>query len=180
MSETVIPGLNDHVALPHSHVGMLFANDVAAQVGHLWALNQAELPRQFVLAYQTATTTDSRALADTLVNRSAHRYGDEYRFQVDVVESPTSDVARWYVRNFQRVRLVTSPTTAVDTDAVIQPLAQTPTPPAPDFVGASYTLARRWTPDGLSGAPLARWLLFNDAKTPTKDEKVVLWVKGTE
>lgn len=152
----------------------------AAQVGHLWALNQAELPRQVVLAYQTATTTDSRALADTLVNRSAHRYGDEYRFQVDVVESPTSDVARWYVRNFQRVRLVTSPTTAVDTDAVIQPLAQTPTPPAPDFVGASYTLARRWTPDGLSGAPLARWLLFNDAKTPTKDEKVVLWVKGTE
>ena len=34
VSETVIPGLNDHLALPHSHVGMLFANDVAAQVGH--------------------------------------------------------------------------------------------------------------------------------------------------
>jgi pimeloyl-ACP methyl ester carboxylesterase len=34
VSETVIPGLNDHVALPHSHVGMLFANDVAAQVGY--------------------------------------------------------------------------------------------------------------------------------------------------
>jgi hypothetical protein len=30
----VIPGLNDHIVLPHSHVGMLFANDVAAQVGH--------------------------------------------------------------------------------------------------------------------------------------------------
>jgi len=27
---------------------------------------------------------------------------------------------------------------------------------------------------------LARWLLFNEAKTPTQDEKVVLWVKGTE
>jgi pimeloyl-ACP methyl ester carboxylesterase len=34
VSETVIPGLNDHVLVPHSHVGMLFANDVAAQVGH--------------------------------------------------------------------------------------------------------------------------------------------------
>jgi len=34
VSETVIPGLKDHVVLPHSHVGMLFANDVAAQVGH--------------------------------------------------------------------------------------------------------------------------------------------------
>ncbi len=30
VSETVIPGLNDHIVLPHSHVGMLFANDVAA------------------------------------------------------------------------------------------------------------------------------------------------------
>ncbi len=34
VSETVIPGLNDHIVLPHSHVGMLFANDVAAQVGY--------------------------------------------------------------------------------------------------------------------------------------------------
>jgi pimeloyl-ACP methyl ester carboxylesterase len=34
VSETVIPGLNGHMVLPHSHVGMLFANDVAAQVGH--------------------------------------------------------------------------------------------------------------------------------------------------
>ena len=34
VSETVIPGLDDHVVVPHSHVGMLFANDVAAQVGH--------------------------------------------------------------------------------------------------------------------------------------------------
>ena len=34
VSETVIPGLDDHVLVPHSHVGMRFANDVAALVGH--------------------------------------------------------------------------------------------------------------------------------------------------
>ena len=41
VSETVIPGLNDHIVLPHSHVGMLFANDVAAPGGAfppVWAL----------------------------------------------------------------------------------------------------------------------------------------------
>jgi pimeloyl-ACP methyl ester carboxylesterase len=32
--ETVIPGLADHLVLPHSHIGMLFAADVAAQVAH--------------------------------------------------------------------------------------------------------------------------------------------------
>ncbi len=32
--ETVIPGLTDHIVLPHSHIGMLFAGDVAANVAH--------------------------------------------------------------------------------------------------------------------------------------------------
>jgi len=34
ISETVIPGLHDHIVLPHSHMGMIFAPDVAAQVAH--------------------------------------------------------------------------------------------------------------------------------------------------
>ncbi|HET7203253.1 MAG TPA: alpha/beta fold hydrolase [Steroidobacteraceae bacterium] len=34
VAETVIPGLADHLVLPHSHIGMLFANDVADQVAH--------------------------------------------------------------------------------------------------------------------------------------------------
>jgi pimeloyl-ACP methyl ester carboxylesterase len=34
VAETVIPGLTDHLVLPHSHIGMLFARDVADQVAH--------------------------------------------------------------------------------------------------------------------------------------------------
>lgn len=34
VAETLIPGLTDHLVLPHSHIGMLFANDVADQVAH--------------------------------------------------------------------------------------------------------------------------------------------------
>lgn len=34
VSETRIPGLADHLVLPHSHVGMLYARDVAANVAH--------------------------------------------------------------------------------------------------------------------------------------------------
>jgi pimeloyl-ACP methyl ester carboxylesterase len=32
VSETLIPGLTDHLVVPHSHMGMLFAADVARQV----------------------------------------------------------------------------------------------------------------------------------------------------
>jgi pimeloyl-ACP methyl ester carboxylesterase len=34
ITETMIPGLTDHLVLPHSHIGMLFADDVADQVAH--------------------------------------------------------------------------------------------------------------------------------------------------
>ena len=34
VTETVIPGLTDHLVLPHSHIGMLFASDVAEQLAH--------------------------------------------------------------------------------------------------------------------------------------------------
>jgi pimeloyl-ACP methyl ester carboxylesterase len=33
VSETIIPGLTDHLVLPHSHIGMLYADDVAEQIG---------------------------------------------------------------------------------------------------------------------------------------------------
>jgi pimeloyl-ACP methyl ester carboxylesterase len=34
VSETRMPGLADHLVLPHSHFGMLYARDVTAQVAH--------------------------------------------------------------------------------------------------------------------------------------------------
>jgi pimeloyl-ACP methyl ester carboxylesterase len=34
VSETRVPGLADHLVLPHSHFGMLYARDVAAEVAH--------------------------------------------------------------------------------------------------------------------------------------------------
>jgi pimeloyl-ACP methyl ester carboxylesterase len=40
--ETVIPGLADHLVMPHSHMGMLFADDVAAQIAHFLRLGRFE------------------------------------------------------------------------------------------------------------------------------------------
>jgi pimeloyl-ACP methyl ester carboxylesterase len=34
VSETQVPGLADHIVVPHSHFGMLLSRDVAAQVAH--------------------------------------------------------------------------------------------------------------------------------------------------
>lgn len=46
VSETRLPGLDDHLLLPHSHMGMLFAQDVAAQVAHFLRHGHFERPRE--------------------------------------------------------------------------------------------------------------------------------------
>jgi len=44
VSETQIPGLADHLVVPHSHFGMLLSHDVAAQVAHF--LREGRFRRQ--------------------------------------------------------------------------------------------------------------------------------------
>jgi pimeloyl-ACP methyl ester carboxylesterase len=44
VSETQLPGLDDHLLLPHSHMGMLFAQEVAAQVAHFLRYGRFERP----------------------------------------------------------------------------------------------------------------------------------------
>jgi pimeloyl-ACP methyl ester carboxylesterase len=46
VSETIIPGLTDHLVLPHSHIGMLFAQDVADQVGHFLRAGRFNRPKR--------------------------------------------------------------------------------------------------------------------------------------
>ena len=45
VQETIIPGLADHIVLPHSHIGMLFAGDVAANVAHFLRTARFLAPR---------------------------------------------------------------------------------------------------------------------------------------
>jgi pimeloyl-ACP methyl ester carboxylesterase len=44
VSETRIPGLADHLVVPHSHVGMLFAADVAREVAHFLSHGRFSAP----------------------------------------------------------------------------------------------------------------------------------------
>lgn len=57
VSETIIPGLADHLVLPHSHMGMLTAGDVADQVAYF--LRQGSFHRPTVGAPPAADVVDS-------------------------------------------------------------------------------------------------------------------------
>ncbi len=160
------------------------------QLGRVWTLSHDNRPpRQAQLPYLTVTSPDVRTLAQTLADRSAHRYGDERRFQIDIVAGPSANTLRWYTRSFQRTRLVTAPLAEAGVDAVIVPLApdgaQTvaadPVPPGPGFIGAPFALTRRWTPQDLSAAQFTRWLLQGlaerDIIAASDKQDVILWLQ---
>jgi hypothetical protein len=48
------------------------------------------------------------------------------------------------------------------------------------FSGQSFRLAQSWTPDGLRGRPLWRWLLFGQFDALQGEQRAVLWVQAEQ
>ncbi len=150
-----------------------------AQVRGLWLHNlDGTLPRYLVEPFQTQTSPDVRALVATLEERSARQYGDPHRFHVEVADGPTREVWQWYLRAFDQVQVTLSPTSTDSPDAVITPLTDNPQEPLPGTTGAPFEVTNRWTPAGLAGPELLRWLLYAEAKTPPEQVENILWIRG--
>jgi hypothetical protein len=59
-------------------------------------------------------------------------------------------------------------------------LAAADLPIGETFRGQGHPLRWHWTPWGLWGQDLGRWLLFGEGSLPIVDQEVVLWVSGIE
>jgi hypothetical protein len=46
------------------------------------------------------------------------------------------------------------------------------------FVGQDFAIRVLWSPAGLGGQSLVRWILLRTATTPVSFERAVLWVEG--
>lgn len=152
-----------------------------AQLRGLWTTNfDPGLARYLVEPYRTHSAPDVRTLVATLEERSARQYGDEHRFHIEVVDGPQREVWQWYVRQFDQVQVTMSPVSAGNPDAVIAPFAEEPQEPLPGARGAPFVATHRWTPAGLAGSDLFRWLLYAEADTPPEQAQAILWIRGNE
>ncbi len=65
---------------------------------------------------------------------------------------------------------VDSASAVVATESLELPLGES-------YAGQDFPLIAKWTPQGLNGKPLWRWLLYREATAAPPMESVVLWVK---
>ena len=121
-----------------------------------------------------------RSLPSTLEILSSQRADDPHELEVDVVTEGEQDrltaLLGWALRDFVQLRWVEdgvpvdSAPAVVATESLELPLGES-------YAGQDFPLIAKWTPRGLSGKPLWRWLLYREATAAPPMESVVLWVK---
>jgi hypothetical protein len=131
----------------------------------------------------------AEGLADlmaTLQQISSWRAGDPYLLPI-VADRRVGRIVEWQLRDFKDVTWVdsveawasTTPsnTLADDDDApVILAPAQIQLSLEESYVGQDFAVRAVWSPAGLSGQSLVRWIFLRVAPTPLSYERVVLWV----
>ncbi len=89
--------------------------------------------------------------------------------------TPPSPLLRWYLRDAK----VTEVPGASENSRIIVALADAPLPLSDAYSGRSFRLAQSWTPVGLKGGALWRWLIFGHYGQPLQQERAVVWVRQT-
>ena len=140
----------------------------------MWGLNFAHesAPRELMIL--RATAPEVRDLAAQLEALSTDRAGDAHTLSI-TTDAATGPVVAWYLRGVQEQRVVDSLAAPPATEAAVTLAMQDP-PIGESFRGQGFPLRTSWSPWGLWGQDLLRWLLFNDGSLPTIDQEVVLWV----
>jgi hypothetical protein len=139
-----------------------------------WGLNFAHAADSRELMIVQTTAPDVRQLVKQLETLSVNKAGDRHTLSL-TVDDATGPVIAWYLREFQHVTAVDGLSAPPDTIAAVTLALQGP-PIGETFRGRGFPLQTRWSPWGLSGQSLIRWLLFTEGSLPIVDQEAVLWV----
>jgi uncharacterized protein (TIGR03663 family) len=139
-----------------------------------WGLNMSHAADARELMIGRTTAPDVREVVKQLETLSMDQSGDRYTLPI-TVDRATGPAMAWYLRDFQNVTMVDSLSTPPDTVAALTLVMQDP-PIGETFRGRGFPLETEWSPWGLGGQGLVRWLLFTEGPLPVVDREVVLWV----
>lgn len=130
---------------------------------------------------QTSGAPDARNIPDFLQDlaRQSQPFGGDLRdLPVALVVPPGSQASpllRWYLRD-AAVSEVGGADATSQAQVVVAPATAT-LPLGPAYSGRSFLLTQTWSPSGLTGGPLARWLLYGSTGGPEPGERAVIWVR---
>jgi len=126
-----------------------------------------------------STSPEVRLLAEQIARLSAQRVGDAHLLPVAIVDSAQTPILRWYLRDMAEARVVGAPGPGLTTPVVIAPSAMD-LASAGVYSGRAVVIVERWSPLGLRGRDLARWVLLRQGRTPAEALQMVVWVTSQE
>ncbi len=144
-----------------------------------WRLNYSRLadPRQPLIRAPAGEGIPD--MMTTLKRISSWRAGDPYLIEI-IADRRLGPAVEWQLRRFDNV-------TWADTLNPLPPSSEQPTvvlAPANEplsldegYVGQDFAVRAAWSPAGLRGQSLIRWIILRTADTPVSFERGVLWVE---
>lgn len=124
---------------------------------------------------------DGRELTAFLERLAAQRGTDLRDLPVVLIAAPGSEpvpLVRWLTRG-AALRSAAGAGGAQPADILVS-LADDPAPTGdagmPPLVGRSFRIAEQWSPAGLRGEPLLRWLLYGEHGTAERVQRAVVWL----
>jgi uncharacterized protein (TIGR03663 family) len=161
-------------------------------VAAAWGVSQNRSADASELLVVEPTAADIRLLSETLSRVARERKGDAHTIDLTIlVDDPALE---WALRDFREARIAEPGSLPVMTSAVVGAQALGTPLLGGDYIGQSFPLRRRLTPENLGcrwnpiqlGLEQARqldctalvnWLLFRDSPYPPTEERVVLWLR---
>lgn len=143
-----------------------------------WGLNAAHAADPRALMIARGTAADVRTLVSELETLSTNQTSDAHTLPL-TVDAATGPVVAWYLRGFEEQTIVEDLSMPPATRVAVT-LARRDLPIGETYRGQSFPLQVHWSPWGLWGQKLMRWLLFVEGYEPVVDTEVVLWVASSE
>jgi hypothetical protein len=155
--------------------------------GNVARLDYARLASPYQPLVRAPMADGLPLLMTTLHQVSSWWAGDAYTLSI-VADRHLGPAVEWQLRRFPNVTWVDSASQAAQAasdqqpGAVLLPASGTPqdsasVPLGEGYIGQDFAIRAYWTPAGLSGPALVRWIVLRTAVTPVIYDHVVLWVK---
>jgi hypothetical protein len=156
-------------------------------IGDVSRLDYARLASPYQPLVRAPAADGLPLMVATLHQVSSWWAGDANTLDI-VADRHLGPEVEWQLRVFRNVTWVDSPTQAAqaaaaqESAAVLLPASGTPqestsVPLGEGYIGQDFAIRANWTPAGLSGPALVRWVVLRTAVTPVIYDRAVLWVK---
>jgi len=160
-------------------------------VGNVARLDYARLASPYQPLVRAPAADGLPLLVTALHQVSSWWSGDAYTLDI-VADRHLGAAVEWQLRGFRNVTWVDSASQAAqvassqpEPGAVLLPASGTPqesasVPLAEGYIGQDFAIRAHWSPAGLTGPALVRWIVLRTAVTPVIYDGAVLWVKPAQ